>query len=279
MSKDKDVVQQIYNYMGGNELRYGILSTYDNHWFLRREHAKLWISKTLPLQSASPPVLKAYAYLTRRAKENPKSPKPQVVVPVQGDNDSHTLQSHSKSSSNSSLNQKAFSSSLNNQFSSTSANQQSSPVDQQDYSFTDFKFNGILGERRSGKTLLCEFRGDTIALKSINLSKAPLYILKEMQKEVEMYKDLADIQGKYIPKLLLIGLTIVSTMLSNQKITEQQKSRAIKGLEAIHEHGILHNDIRKENILINDKGALYLIDFGMASQKDTKKKRKLFDEE
>ncbi|GBC18653.2 kinase-like domain-containing protein [Rhizophagus irregularis DAOM 181602=DAOM 197198] len=191
--------------MGGNELRYGILSTYDNHWFLRREHAKLWISKTLPLQSASPPVLKAYAYLTRRAKENPKSPKPQVVVPVQGDNDSHTLQSHSKSSSNSSLNQKAFSSSLNNQFSSTSANQQSSPVDQQDYSFTDFKFNGILGERRSGKTLLCEFRGDTIALKSINLSKAPLYILKEMQKEVEMYKDLADIQGKYIPKLVCYG--------------------------------------------------------------------------
>jgi len=34
-SKGKDVIQQIYNYMGGNELRYGILTTYDNHWFLR----------------------------------------------------------------------------------------------------------------------------------------------------------------------------------------------------------------------------------------------------
>ncbi|RGB40182.1 hypothetical protein C1646_753552 [Rhizophagus diaphanus] len=64
MSKGKDVVQQIYNYMGENKLRYGILFTYDNHWFLRREHAKFWISKTLPLQSASPPVLKAHAYLT-----------------------------------------------------------------------------------------------------------------------------------------------------------------------------------------------------------------------
>ena len=30
-SKGKDVVQQIYNYMGENELRYGILTTYDNH--------------------------------------------------------------------------------------------------------------------------------------------------------------------------------------------------------------------------------------------------------
>ena len=63
-SKGMAVVQQIYNYMGENELRYGILTTYDNHWFLRREHAKLWISKTLSLQSESPPVLKTYAYLT-----------------------------------------------------------------------------------------------------------------------------------------------------------------------------------------------------------------------
>jgi predicted Ser/Thr protein kinase len=289
-SKGKDVIQQIYNYMGGNELRYGILSTYDNHWFLRREHAKLWISKTLPLQSESPPVLKAYAYLTRRAKENPKSPKPQVVVPAQVDNNSRTLRSHSKSSS---------SSSLNNQTSSTSANQQSSsafgasnnpPVDQQKFSFTDFKFKGILGEGRSGKTLLCEFRGDTIALKSVDLSKAPSYVLEEMQKEVEIYKDLADIQGKYIPKLVcygyygggmsfVIGMTIVGTSLSEQKIKKQQKTRAIKGLEAIHKHGILHNDIREENILINDNGDVYLIDFGMASRADTKKKRKLFEEE
>jgi hypothetical protein len=28
-SKGTDVIQQIYNYMGGNELRYGILTTYD----------------------------------------------------------------------------------------------------------------------------------------------------------------------------------------------------------------------------------------------------------
>ncbi|CAI2182821.1 114_t:CDS:1 [Funneliformis geosporum] len=30
-SKGKDVVQQIYNYMKGNELRYGILTIYNNH--------------------------------------------------------------------------------------------------------------------------------------------------------------------------------------------------------------------------------------------------------
>src|SRR5205814_285074 len=156
------------------------------------------------------------------------------------------------------------SSSLNNQASSSFADKQSSSNisgDQQNYSFTDFKFKGILGEGRSEKTLLCEFRGEMIALKSVDLSKAPPYVLEEMQKEVEIYKELADIQGKYIPKLIcygyygggmsfVIGMTIVGTTLSKHIIKKRQKSRAIKGLEAIHKHGILHNDIREENVLI-----------------------------
>ena len=127
-------------------------------------------------------------------------------------------------------------------------------------------------------------------MKSIDLSKAPSYALEEIQKEVEIYKDLANIQDKYILKLVcygyygedmsfIIGMTVIDTMLSNHKIMKRQRSRAIKWLEAIHKHGILHNDIQKENILISDNGNIYLIDFRMASRKDVKKKRKLFDEE
>jgi serine/threonine protein kinase len=290
--KARMVIQQIYNYMGENELRYGILATYDNHWFLRREHTKLWISKTLPLQSESPSVLKAYAYLARQAKEDPQSLNPlRVPVPAHGDNNSRVLRSHSKSTSTSSISQQSVSGTLTNQQPSgpygTSSN---APVDQQNFSFVDFKFKSILGEGRSGKTLLCEFRGNMIALKSVDLSKAPSYVLEEMQKEVEIYKDLADIQGKFIPKLVcygyygggmcfVIGMTIAGTSLDEHKLTKRQRTKALKGLEAIHKHGILHNDIREENILINDNGDVYLIDFGIASRVDTKKKRKLFDEE
>src|SRR5436189_4702913 len=39
----------------------------------------------------------------------------------------------------------------------------------QNLSFMDFKFNGMLGEGRSGKTLKCEFCGITIALKCTDL--------------------------------------------------------------------------------------------------------------
>src|SRR4051794_24668377 len=60
----------------------------------------------------------------------------------------------------------------------------------------------------------------------------------------------------------VIGMTIISTTLNEHKITKQQRSKALKGLEAIHKHGILHNDIQEENILVNDNEDIYLIDFG-----------------
>ena len=91
--------------MGENKRRYGILATYDNHWFLRREHTELWISKTLPLQWVFPPVLNAY--ITRQAKDNPESPHHQVLVPVHGDNNSRTLRPRSKLTSSSSIDQQS----------------------------------------------------------------------------------------------------------------------------------------------------------------------------
>ncbi|CAG8846041.1 22334_t:CDS:1, partial [Gigaspora margarita] len=34
--KTKDAVDQVYSYMAELGLQYGVLSTYDNHWFLYR---------------------------------------------------------------------------------------------------------------------------------------------------------------------------------------------------------------------------------------------------
>ncbi|CAI2167529.1 3574_t:CDS:2 [Funneliformis geosporum] len=65
-------------------------------------------------------------------------------------------------------------------------------------------------------------------------------------------------------------------MLSFHKIKQQQKSKALKALKIIHSHNILHNDIRKENILVNEKGDIYIIDFGMSIVTD---KKKLFCQE
>lgn len=78
-AKARDVVQQLYNYMSENELQFGVLSTYDKHWFVKRDYQDIYISESLSLDSSSPPVLKAYAYIALQAKENPYSLHPNRI--------------------------------------------------------------------------------------------------------------------------------------------------------------------------------------------------------
>jgi serine/threonine protein kinase len=166
-------------------------------------------------------------------------------------------------------------------------------MNNQNLSFLDFKFNDILGQGRSGKTLKCEFQGNTIALKCTDLWKSPPDILKEMQNEVKIYQILASIQGEFIPKLMcygyygdgmcyVIGTSFGGTALIDYKhITERQRVMCLCAINAIHSRGVLHNDIRAENILLsNINDNVYWIDFGMASYyHEVKKYWKLFDEE
>lgn len=114
-----------------------------------------------------------------------------------------------------------------------------------------------------------------------------------MQNEVKIYQILSTIQGECIPKLMcygyygggmcyLIGTNFVGTALTNYKhITERQRFMGLYALNAIHSKGVLHNDIRTANILLNNiNDNVYLIDFGMAScHHDVKKCWGLFDEE
>ncbi|GBC43724.2 kinase-like domain-containing protein [Rhizophagus irregularis DAOM 181602=DAOM 197198] len=135
----------------------------------------------------------------------------------------------------------------------------------------DFKYNRLLSAGENNKKVLeCEFCGKTIALKSIDLTKKSK-CLDEFLNEVKIYKVLAKLQGIYIPKLLfysdlangmsfVMGMTIVGTLLNHHRIDKWLKNKVIMTLKKVHEYNILHNDIHKENILIDEKGYVYLLD-------------------
>ncbi|CAG8605440.1 16367_t:CDS:1 [Funneliformis mosseae] len=272
------------------QLQYGVLSTYQHHWFLRRpadEPSVLYISKTLPINS---PVLKTYAYMVQVLCADHFSKNPIITT----DKRKRQSVSQSESTTKSTKGRTTVKASKKRPSPSTSAaanekRQIQKPI--QNFGLADFKYKSILGQGRSGKTLLCEFCGNTIALKCADLSKTP-HVLKEMQQEVNIYKILSDIQGIHIPNLLCygfyggmyyaIGMTLVGSALNNYKhITERQRVMGLLALKAIHDRGVLPNDIREENILLDDTNdVVYLIDFGMGSYHcDAKKSQSLFDEE
>jgi len=62
----------------------------------------------------------------------------------------------------------------------------------------------------------------------------------------------------------VMEMTIVGTTLDHHKINRQLKNRAIATLRKVHKYNVLHNDIHKKNILIDEKGYVYLIDFGLS---------------
>ena len=52
---------------------------------------------------------------------------------------------------------------------------------------------------------------------------------------------------------------------STESLSERQKLSILSTIDAIHDRGVLHNDIKKENMLVDSDGTVYLIDFGFAT--------------
>ncbi|EXX70942.1 kinase-like domain-containing protein [Rhizophagus irregularis DAOM 181602=DAOM 197198] len=84
-------INQVYGYMCANSLKYGVLSTYDQTWFLKREvvnvgeedHGRLYVSNTIMSVSTSPTLLKSVAYMIDLASNNHYAPflkKPTMTV-------------------------------------------------------------------------------------------------------------------------------------------------------------------------------------------------------
>ncbi|CAB4441565.1 unnamed protein product [Rhizophagus irregularis] len=149
--------------------------------------------------------------------------------------------------------------------------------DMKNYERSQFSFGDVLGSGRSGVVFVAELYGKVGALKMVDLYKNE-YLLQEILNEIKIYLGpLMDIQCIYIPELLEFGIlqeafVFILTSLSGKSfarlddVTEREKTLAIEGLQAIHARGVLHGDVKLENIMVNrsesiSKSRVQWIDF------------------
>jgi hypothetical protein len=271
-------VNQLYHYMRLNHRKHGILTSYDHTWFAYRSqecsvcdapqgHETLYISEGVSFAAKTPTVLQCFSFFNSIADDTFIASPP--ISPRSSRANSATLDSRNPSPTFSSS---RSASRRGSPLSSTSEiNQQA-----QHFDVDDFKLNAVLGQGRS-KVYLDSYESRPIALKTADIAKHK-EMLAELLNEVAVYDDLSPLQGKGIPKLVChgyledvlycVGVSVCGSV--PEVITEKQKQVLLETLDIIHENGILHNDIKKENILVDEGGHPFIIDFGFSTRSASK---------
>ncbi|KAJ3270884.1 hypothetical protein HDV01_007355 [Terramyces sp. JEL0728] len=294
----RNAVNQIYYYMTINHLQYGTLTSFEHTFFLKRVKVEdacdgletLVISKGIPYNSTNPTILQCIAYILSLADGAPFSSPPtspvrmqSVSLPREVNRESSTVGRYNTLASR-------INSVTNIQHSSQYDSQPNSGTDltltltenntkdnESHFSLEDFSIKSILGY---GRTKVYYEAKHQLALKAIDLWKQS-HLLPELQNEVQVYNLLFDLQGIGIPQMVLHGYweggmyCLGFSMCGNvpQTLTESQKQSILSTIDAIHSRGILHNDIKKDNMLVDENGSVFLIDFGFATQNASKDKQ------
>lgn len=255
-----DQIKQIYGYMGHNKLQYGVLSTYERTWFLRRPQdnpGTLFISEVVMNTVTNPTLLQCLVCIMSLARHNPNSSSP-PASPLPPVDDERDDDGDSKGI-----------------------------LRLEDFGWDSFDVIDVLGNGRCGTVFKAVLRGEKVAFKLCDLWQYPEYE-KEMLTEVKTYMSLEQLQGRTIPKLKGAGYTaggffaiateVAGSPIEVEELSDQECNEIVKALSDIHDHGVLHKDLRPENILIErhrDGFRVMFIDFafskGVSNKEEPKK--------
>lgn len=303
-----DLIKQIYGYMGHNKLQYGVLSTYERTWFLRRPQdnpGELFISEVVMNTATNPTLLQCLVYIMSLARHDPDSsfppasPSPPVddyEPPDEKDDDGDSMHHPPKGFSSRSrrVGQGRNRGGAGERGGSSNTGKQRAAGDErsegvlrlEDFGWDSFDVIDVLGNGRCGTVFGAVLRGEKVAFKLCDLWQYPEYE-KEMLTEVKTYMSLEQLQGRTIPKLKGAGYTaggffaiateIAGSPIEVEELSDQERNEIVKALSDIHDHSILHKDICPENILIQrhrDGFKVMFIDFAFSERVSNKEEPK-----
>ncbi|KAI9241668.1 MAG: hypothetical protein BYD32DRAFT_405255 [Podila humilis] len=273
-------VHQIFGYLCHNSLRYGILKH-----TTALDVGTLWISPSIRHDNTGPTLLQCYKYLMELTDLDYTSPPPPLSLPQSPHLESPPGDDNSDGSNDGSYHERKKHTRKRDQqhpgIVTRSRNNIQQIFRQLSSGFTvsvgklslqEFEIQELLGEGRTGRVFRAMWQGEPVALKICDLYKNPEYE-DEILTEVAAYKALAVLQGVCIPRFKIAGydggifaiaMEVAGSPMEVDKLSYQERSKIVDSLSLIHQHGILHNDIRLYNVLVrryNNGFQVRFIDF------------------
>lgn len=144
----------------------------------------------------------------------------------------------------------------------------------------------FIGKGSSGSVYLCVLSdGSFIALKQLDASSMSTDEVKNLTKELRMMSTLRHenvvryYYAAYVPEHKVVNLWMeyvhggsVGALVRKleeplrESVAKRYTSQILRGLAFLHEHRIVHRDIKADNILIDTDGRVKLADFGSARE-------------
>lgn len=147
-----------------------------------------------------------------------------------------------------------------------------------------YDIEGVLGEGGMGIVYRAYDQeiGETIALKALRpeLGNLDSTLLERFKQELRLARrithrnvvrtyDLGEVSGVYYITMELVRGTVLSTLIREAGKLDVRAALTIgkqlcRALEVAHEEGIVHRDIKPQNLLVEPSGFLKVMDFGIA---------------
>jgi serine/threonine protein kinase len=140
----------------------------------------------------------------------------------------------------------------------------------------------VLGSGRSGAVYRARFLYEIVAIKACDIWQVP-HCEAEILSEIDIYMVLERLQGDVIPQfkeagysaggLLRLITELSGSPIDTNNLSDLERGEIITALSRIHSEGVIHNDIRPENILIEHHPKSFtikIIDFALSKQSTSK---------
>ncbi|KAF9384816.1 hypothetical protein CPB97_005365 [Podila verticillata] len=274
-----DALRQAFGYMRLNGYRYGILSTYEQTWFLKRgdqdaDH-DLMVSPTIAFNRSEPTLLQCYLWFIRQADSDTRPLDPPTDTEVrkmlkgeQRRNDKR------RKISKSDKEKKPIKDSVSSLFGSRKT--QANPKETTRVILPAFDSMKLISHDEHAQTYKASWQGYNVVVKKCDIWNQGS-VVEELKHEARVYQVLRTLQGRYIPELRIAGVAdgmemmlvtdFVGTDVSQERLDDSDQEKIRAALSAIHDLGVVHGDVRPQNILVQHDGPnarFYFVDFGMS---------------